>query len=166
MTANPPLSRRRLLAAATAGVGAAQLATAMPVLAATAIPPDATLTRLLLAASAELRCPEAIRDSCRRALPAADGTPEILPALVLADLVSAGRDCTTPAAMRRALRAQSRDDFAAGRTIHVDGWMLSLTETRVYALGGYSCVAISESDADTARRRPPPASAAARPLLG
>lgn len=135
MTANPPLSRRRLLVAATAGLGTAQLATAIPVLGATATPPVATLSRLLLDACGALRCPEAICDSCRRALPAADGTPEILPALILADLVSAERDCTTPAAMRRALRAQSRDDFAAGRTIQIDGWILSLTEIRVYALG-------------------------------
>ena len=135
MTANPPLSRRRLLAAATAGIGAAQLTTAIPIVGATATPPDAALTRLLRDACAALRCPEAIRDSCRRALPAAGGTPEILPALILTDLVSAGRDCTTPSALRRALHAQIRDDFAAGRIIHVDGWILSLTETRAYALG-------------------------------
>ena len=141
MTANPPLSRRRLLAAATAG--AAQLATAMPVLGATSIPPGAALRRLLLDACVELRCPEAIRDSCRRALPTADGRPEKLPALILADLVSAGRACTTPAALRRALRAQSRDDFAAGRTIHVDGWIFSLTETRAYALSGIHTLPVS-----------------------
>jgi hypothetical protein len=33
-----------------------------------------------------------------------------------------------------ALRARIRDDFAMGRTIVADGWVLSATEARLYAL--------------------------------
>jgi hypothetical protein len=37
-------------------------------------------------------------------------------------------------ALRRSVGERSKDDFGHGRIVYVDGWMLSLTETRLYAL--------------------------------
>jgi hypothetical protein len=82
----------------------------------------------------DLRCPETIRKACLRALPAAEVSREDLARLVLADVSSAAEGCTSAIALKHSVRERSRDDFREGRIVTVDGWMLSLTETRVYAL--------------------------------
>jgi hypothetical protein len=46
----------------------------------------------------------------------------------------ADRDCLPARALLQAIRERSRVDFRVGKIVTVDGWMLSLTETRVYAL--------------------------------
>ena len=45
-----------------------------------------------------------------------------------------GGDRWSATALAQTLRERSRTDFHEGRIVNVDGWMLSLTETRVYAL--------------------------------
>jgi hypothetical protein len=45
-----------------------------------------------------------------------------------------GRGFTLPWVRRRPIEQQVRDDFAAGRTVVVDGWVLSATEARQCAL--------------------------------
>lgn len=40
----------------------------------------------------------------------------------------------TPGALREALSQRMRDDFAAGSTVRVQGWVLSRTETRLFTL--------------------------------
>jgi hypothetical protein len=56
--------------------------------------------------------------------------------MILGDVKAAGLDCLSASALAyaHAIRESSRDDFRCGRIVTVDGWMLSLTETRVYAL--------------------------------
>lgn len=71
--------------------------------------------------------------TCRRALPPAVATPERLAGLILASLPAAS-DRTSARALSRVLRARSRADFCEGRIVSVDGWLLSLTEVRLYAL--------------------------------
>jgi hypothetical protein len=128
------LSRRNLIAAAI-GAGAAWLGERRSPLAACG---DRTRSMsgysALMAVSSDLRCPEAICQACLRALPAIEASPEDLTRLILADLSSADRDYTSAIVLRRSVRERSRDDFRDGKIITVDGWMLSLTETRVYAL--------------------------------
>ena len=53
-----------------------------------------------------------------------------------ADLGTAVGDLATldPAVLRRRVDHRVRADFGAGRTVSVDGWVLSRTETRLYAL--------------------------------
>jgi hypothetical protein len=80
-----------------------------------------------------LHCPEAIRIGCLRALPAM-ASPEHLASLILANLPSAEGARTSGSAFPSLVREAKRADFAAGRLVYVDGWMLSLTETRIYAL--------------------------------
>ena len=43
-------------------------------------------------------------------------------------------DSRQPDALRAAMQARQRDDFANGRTVNVAGWMLSQTEARLCAL--------------------------------
>jgi hypothetical protein len=44
---------------------------------------------------------------------------------------AAARD---PLRLRRALALRTRRDFAEGRTVRVEGWILSRTEARLYAI--------------------------------
>lgn len=39
-----------------------------------------------------------------------------------------------PEAIKRVLRARIREDFEGGRTENIDGWVLSLTEVRLWCL--------------------------------
>jgi hypothetical protein len=121
------LSRRRLI---TAGLGAALCPGSRVRPAAAAAE---TGYAALSALCADLPAARVIGGACLRALPAAVATPEHLAAPILAELPAAsGR--APPRALARALRERSRDDFCGGRIVSVDGWMLSLTEARLYAL--------------------------------
>lgn len=88
----------------------------------------------LAAFCSALRCPEAIGEACLRALPASEASPDHLARLILVDLSISCGDCTSVVALRHSVKERSQDDFGRGRIVNVDGWMLSLTETRIYAL--------------------------------
>lgn len=80
------------------------------------------------------RHPETIGKACLAALPAVEASQGSLARLLLGDAQTAGGDCSSARALAQAIRELSRDDFRCGRIVTVDGWMLSLTETRAYAL--------------------------------
>jgi hypothetical protein len=131
----PPALSRRNLIAAVIGAGAAWLSGQASYLAACGDRVHSKSRNVDLAAlCSDLRCPETIRKACLRALPAAEVSRENLSRLVLADLSSAAEGWTSAIALKHSVRERSRDDFREGRIVIVDGWMLSLTETRVYAL--------------------------------
>jgi hypothetical protein len=88
----------------------------------------------LLAACSDLKCSEAIGIACLRALPAVEASREILLSLIVRRAALQIHDFTTSSRVRRLLRAQSQRDFRDGAVRIVDGWIFSLTETRVYAL--------------------------------
>ena len=88
----------------------------------------------LAAYCSALHCPEAIGQSCLRALPASEASPHQLARLILAELSTTSCGCASVVALRRSVGERSQDDFGHGRIVYVDGWMLSLTETRLYAL--------------------------------
>jgi hypothetical protein len=131
MTGATCLSRRALFAA-TIGVGVAQLVECATGLAAAQHHHATDAEARLITACLSLDCTESIQNACERALSEASAVR--LVALILDDLIAAGRDCSSIAAIRRALRFQSRKDFAKGEVIEVEGWLLSLTEVRAYAL--------------------------------
>jgi hypothetical protein len=60
--------------------------------------------------------------------------PEENNARVLADVILAPQPGTVPAALSARLDQQVQDDFARGRTVNVNGWILSVTEARQCAL--------------------------------
>lgn len=66
-----------------------------------------------------------------RKLDVADADPA---QALLEALQAAGVDVTDPVALGVGLRALIRDDFAAGRTAEVGGWVLSVSECRLCAL--------------------------------
>jgi hypothetical protein len=88
----------------------------------------------LAALCSDLRCPERIGTACLRALPAAEASAEDLARLILADLPPAVSDRPSVMALKRSVGERSRHDFRDDKTVEVDGWMLSLTEARAYAL--------------------------------
>ena len=88
----------------------------------------------LIAVCSDLRCPRTIGKACLLALPAPESTRSSLARTILADVRSVGQNRSLPAVLAQAIRERSRADFREGRVVTVDGWILSLTETRVYAL--------------------------------
>jgi hypothetical protein len=81
----------------------------------------------LAALCADLPPTDALGRACQRALPGGVASAAPLAELILADLPIAQT-------LAAAVRQRSRDDFRDGRLVAVDGWMLSLTEARLYAL--------------------------------
>jgi hypothetical protein len=136
MNAWAMLRRRSLIAAAMAG-GAAWLGGHLPLLATSgdrgslAGDPEA-----LLAWCSRLSQPQTLGKACLEALPAIETSIAGLTRLVLDGVEAADGDRRSARALAQAVRDRSRDDFREGRIVNVDGWMLSLTETRVYALAG------------------------------
>jgi hypothetical protein len=61
-------------------------------------------------------------------------TPSESSAAALRAALSSGRSSRIPLTKHGTLENQIRDDFATGRTVVVDGWVLSLTEARQAAL--------------------------------
>jgi len=45
---------------------------------------------------------------------------------------------TDPAQVHGWLRSRIREDFSAGRTVTVDGWVLADTEAKLYALAAHA----------------------------
>ena len=88
----------------------------------------------LIVLCSNLRCPRTIGQACLVALPAAEGKPLFLARTILSDVMPVGGKHQSPDMFSLALKDRSRADFREGRVVTVDGWILSLTETRVYAL--------------------------------
>jgi hypothetical protein len=128
-----PVSRRQLIAI---GSGAAVCFCALVRRVSAVFSGAATLpaSHALAAVCAASGCSREIGGACLRALPAGERSHRQLARLIIADFSAGAVDCRSPDAIRRALREQGRADFAGGRIVSIDGWMLSLTETRVYAL--------------------------------
>jgi hypothetical protein len=80
----------------------------------------------------------AIGNACLEALPATENSIDALTRAILGDMREADRDYSSPRALARSIMERSRNDFRDGRVVSVDGWMLSLTESRVYALAALS----------------------------
>jgi hypothetical protein len=88
----------------------------------------------LVALCSDLSYPRTIGKACLETLPPIEASKAALTRVILADIRATGRDGSSASALAHIIRDQSRDDFRDGRIVTVDGWMLSLTETRIYAL--------------------------------
>jgi len=97
--------------------------------------PRSTISPGALAAVCSDLCPPTIiGEACLDVLPAIENSEASLTRLILGEVRASGRDSLSVRALAHSIRERSRDDFRDGRVVTVDGWMLSLTETRVYAL--------------------------------
>ena len=88
----------------------------------------------LIALCSDLRCPGTVGKACLLAFSASESTRSSLARAILADVDRARRNRSASAVLAQAISERSRTDFRDGRVVTVDGWVLSLTETRVYAL--------------------------------
>ena len=86
----------------------------------------------LIAFIAALPCSEPLGYACLRALQS-PRIPSSLAQLLIRDLDLKSNDCSTQG-IRTKVRQRIRMDFEASRIVDVDGWCLSLTETRLYAV--------------------------------
>jgi hypothetical protein len=88
--------------------------------------------RALLAVLGNRHRAAAIGRACLRALPAAERSADAIAGALCTEVAL---DRALPAAIiRRRVNERVRRDFAAGAVVAVDGWFLSLTEARLYAL--------------------------------
>lgn len=129
------LDRRRFLTAALAGVGLLALRS-MPLpgrLAPAGTPafPAARLATLFAHAPST----HAIGRVYLRQVPAEGDVPTL--ARLIAASLSTGPAALarmSDAALRHGIAQRIRQDFADGRIVDVDGWLLSVTEARLYAV--------------------------------
>lgn len=90
--------------------------------------------RELITLCTNLRCPRTIGSACLLALPATERTRFSLSQTILADVKATAGNHRSPRVFAQAIMERSRTDFRDGRAVTVSGWVLSLTEARVYAL--------------------------------
>jgi hypothetical protein len=125
------LSRRGLIEAAI-GAGVAWLERWSPIcLDGCALPGF----RRLAAFCSDLGYPHTIGRACLQALPQMERSSRSLSRTLLEQVASASSGCSSLLALRHSIREVSRADFDRGNVVDVDGWILSLTEARLYALG-------------------------------
>ena len=90
----------------------------------------------LIALIAELSCSERLSHACQLSL----GNPAI-PLRDRAQLIIASLDLHTQdyslCKIKNAVRTRILSDFEQRKILDVDGWCLSLTETRLYAMAGF-----------------------------
>ncbi len=126
-----PLVKRRVLLLAGLAGGVAPLASRGDV------PPNRRENperSALLALCAQLACPRWLAELCLSSLPPAERSTSSLANTLITDARIAAGGHVPAGHLAQTLRERSRDDFGAGRLAIVDGWILSLTETRLYAL--------------------------------
>ena len=142
---SPAMPRRRSLIAIAIGGGAAWIGGHAAFLAIGGRRRrSATSPGGLAASFSELCYSGTIGKACLEALPATENSRDALTRAILGDMREADRDYPSARALARSIMERSRDDFRDGRVVSVDGWILSLTETRVYALAALSHGAVEQ----------------------
>ena len=89
--------------------------------------------RLLYALFPDLRHVRALSRACLRFFPITVSADLLYAWIVPADCPDT-ENVAKIAELRRSIRQRVRIDFAGDDTVHVDGWVLSITELRLYAL--------------------------------
>ena len=113
-----------LCAIAASGAGRVAAGTAASTL------PDGSL---LYALFPDLRHARALSRACLRIFPTTVSADRLYAWIVPADRPDT-ENVAKIAELRRSIRQRVRRDFAVDDTVQVDGWVLSITELRMYAL--------------------------------
>src|SRR5205085_2275870 len=87
----------------------------------------------LMKLTAELPCSERLGHACLRVLENREISSSNLAQLIIAELDLKAIDYSVPR-IRKGLRQRIGMDFEQMKIVDVDGWCLSLTETRLYAI--------------------------------
>ena len=93
--------------------------------------------RNLASVCSKLNCSTNIAKACCQKLALERYSFVQLSTLILDDLLSNGMDSGSRDAIASSLREKSRQDFGREETVSIDGWILSLTEARTYALTAF-----------------------------
>lgn len=134
VNAQAMLRRRSVIVAAISGA-AAWLGGHVPLPATSRSPASlACDSEGLLAWCLHLNHPQTVGKACLDALPAIETSIASLRRLILDGMWATGGDRLSSSSLAQTIRELVRNDFRGGQIVNVDGWMLSLTETRVYAL--------------------------------
>jgi len=128
------ISRRGVLAAASAGAMACLSQFVSSIRSYSARISVGTDSNDLVALCSELGCPKSIGKACLLALPAPERALSSLSTAVLGRKGAPRRDRWSPHVLAQSIRERSRSDFQEGRVLSVNGWILALTEARLYAL--------------------------------
>lgn len=128
------ISRRRLAATAVSGAAAWVGGSVSHLFARASLTYSTLGYSELTALCSDLRCPRTIAKACLLALPAPERTRSTLARAIFQDIRPAGENRPSRDVLAQVIRSRSRADFQEGRVLNVDGWILSVTETRVYAL--------------------------------
>jgi hypothetical protein len=93
--------------------------------------------------------------ACLRLLPVTVSAERLYASIVPADRPDV-ENVVTIAELRRSIKERVRRDFDVGDTVQVDGWVLSITESRLYALAALPSVCdailLRTADASSLRR--------------
>ena len=96
--------------------------------------PVQSIAEALAGLCSDLRCVPEIGTSCLMALGASERAEAELTRSIIGGLPPTDREGVSQTTLWRALAERSREDFGDGNVVAVDGWILSVTETRLYAL--------------------------------
>ena len=130
-----PLSRRRLMELASAGVLGWLCELAAPY-GSSARHQRCLAHEELIRLCSQLRCPKAVSAACMCIIPSSERRFSSLLAVVLSDIEAPLPRFPSPGMLARTLNERVRADFEEGRVLPVNGWLLALTEVRLYALAG------------------------------
>ena len=130
-----PLSRRRLVGLASAGMLGWLCDLATPYRS-SALHQTCGAYDGLIRLCSQLRCSKAISTACMIAIPSSERRMNALSAAVLGDIELPLPRFPSPEMLAQTINERVRDDFEKGRVLPVNGWLLALTEVRLYALTG------------------------------
>lgn len=130
---SPTISRRSLLAVASTGAVASvgeSLAFGWDY----SEPKSWATDNDLIALCLDLGCPTTIGKACLLALPPSERGRSSLSSAIRDDAAALRHGRPSPGTLAQSIRERTRADFREGRVLTVNGWILGLTETRLYAL--------------------------------
>jgi len=104
------------------------------------------LRELLTELFSDLRCAAAIGRVCLRASPPQQSSLEDLASSILAGVPIEPKRSGSLPQIRYSIRERIRSNFTEGDTLSIDGWILSVTETRLYVLAARLLDGVEEPD--------------------
>ena len=135
MNYRPRLLDRRFVNALLAGAVAWPVSGTVPLLVSKKQPDlQDSLQHLLQSIFASFRGGRALGTACLKSLPDGENTGRQLSNKIITLVLCDAETMKSKEAVRSRIANQVRLDFAQGAVVSVDGWLLSLTEARVYAL--------------------------------
>jgi hypothetical protein len=129
----PTISRRSVLAVASTGAMAC-VGVFLSFTRGYSAPKSLGTDSDLVALCSELGCPKPIGKACLLALPLSERRLPSLSKAIVGHDRAPGEGRLSLNTLTQSISQRSRADFQEGRVLTVNGWILALTEARLYAL--------------------------------